>query len=219
MKKRTHKRTNKKRIHKRTNKKRTHKRIHKRIGGGKGTKSKGNSKGKSKGNSKGKAKASNSAASQLTSSEKLLRRGNEKNPEKQVFTMPEMRKEIFKFLMENKPDSYSPVYEVENENRKLVTFESDIRRPIHESISKTIKGANLKYNQIKRFEKHGIETTYQLLGIVFMIMGPDKIKEEIKEDLNDWLHNKIIIDNPEQREYIIDYLIGRIELEGIIIPE
>jgi hypothetical protein len=50
-------------------------------------------------------------------------------------------------------------------------------------------------------------------------MGPDKIKEEIKEDLNDWLYNKIIIDNPEQREYIIDYLIGRIEFKRIIIPE
>ena len=117
--------------------------------------------------------------------------------------------------MKYEPDSYSPV----QVDGKIITMNDDLMRPVFENISETIKGANLKDKQIKRFEKHGIETTYQLLGIVFMIMGPDNIKEEIKEDLNDWLYNKIIIDNPEQREYIIDYLIGRIELMGIIIPE
>lgn len=209
-------RTYKKRTHeKRTHKKRTHKkRIYKRKtkrGGGKGT--------KSKGKSKGKTKASNSSASQLTSLEEILRRGKKRSPETTAINDPNIRREIFKFLMENKPDSYSPVYEQDGDIQKRVTLASDLRRPINESISETIKGANLKPRDMKNFNKHDIETTQQLIGIVFMFMGEDITKEEVIESLDKWLLKKIIIDNKDKRKYIIDYLIDRIEMMGVKIPE
>ena len=42
---------------------------------------------------------------------------------------------------------------------------------------------------------------------------------EVIERLDDWLLNKIIIDNKKKREYIINYLIDRMEIMGLIFPE
>ena len=132
-----------------------------------------------------------STSGKARSVDELLKIGN--NRSNNVMENTDIRNTIFSYLRQPQPspEFYSPVYQQDGDIRKEVTVVNDLRRPIYENIKDTIVGANLKPNELMRLKNKGIETTAQLIGIVFQYIGPDMTKNEVEEELLIWLKKVI----------------------------